>query len=252
MKKVFILLGATLLAGSAFGEVLSNGPTNGATVYSCTSVPIEMVFVKGGTLANSGGTSIAVSDFYIGKYEVTQKQWLDVTGSISPSKTYFGDNYPMSSVNWDDTQEFIVKLNAMVGGNGFRLPTEAEWEYAARGGSSPQGFAYAGSNTANDVAWYRGNSNSKAHVVGEKNKANGIGAYDMSGNVWEWCKDWFGGSSGENPIPVPFTSSGTTRVVRGGSWNDDETSSTVSYRGVGSPNNRSGNLGFRLAYSSNP
>jgi formylglycine-generating enzyme required for sulfatase activity len=260
MKKVFILLGFALLSGGSSGEVLSNGPANG-NVYECrvydgtTSVPIEMVFVQGGTLQNKNTSgAIAVGDFYIGKYEVTQKQWLDVMRSYPEIPPNFnsgvGDNFPIYNVSWNDAQAFVTKLNAMNGGgNNFRLPTEAEWEYAAKGGSSQQSYTYAGSNTVDDVAWYSGNAG-KTHAVGTK-AANFIGIYDMSGNISEWCQDYYGGSSGESAIPIPTSTLSSARVIRGGGWNYAETNCTVSYRNFVSQTFHT-NCGFRLVCRTTP
>jgi len=134
--------------------------------------------------------------------------------------TFTGDNLPVEQVSWNKTQDFIKKLNQKTGKN-YRLPTEAEWEYAARGGNKSKGYKYAGSNNINDVAWYTSNSNSKTHEVGTK-LPNELGIYDMSGNVWEWCSDWYGenyyGSSPSNNPKGPGT--GDDRVLRGGSWDD--------------------------------
>jgi formylglycine-generating enzyme required for sulfatase activity len=262
MKKVFILLGFALLGGGAFGEVLSNAPANGyaytCPVYTCITLPIEMVFVQGGTLQNKNTSdAITVQDFYIGKYEVTQKLWLDVMGSYpgaAPNSTYgLGYNYPMYYVSWEDAHRFIDSLNKFYGNGKFRLPTEAEWEYAAKGGSSQQSDTYAGSNTVGGVAWYTSNSSSMTHPVNDNAKvANTIGIYHMSGNVREWCQDWFDGSIGENAIPIPTPTSSTNRVLRGGGWNSDAAYCTVSYRNYGTPDYRIGSNGFRLACSSNP
>ena len=216
------------------------------------SVNIEMVYVAGGTFM-MGATSeqgsdaaydekpahnVTVSSFYIGKYEVTQKQWVEIMGS-NPS--YFkGDNLPVEQVSWNDIQDFIKKLNAKTGKN-YRLPTEAEWEFAARGGNNSRGYKYSGSNTLSNVAWYTDNSGSKTHPVGTKSP-NELGIYDMSGNVNEWCSDWYGSYSSNSR-----RSSGSYRVMRGGSWGIHAWSCRVSYRGYGSPGDRYGSDGFRLA-----
>ncbi len=218
---------------------------------------IEMVFVKGGTF-QMGCTSeqsdcnddekpvhtVTVSDFYMGKYEVTQKQWKEIMGN-NPS--YFkGDNLPVERVSWNDIQEFLKKLNQKTGMN-YRLPTEAEWEYAARGGVKSRGYKYAGSNDIDEVAWHDGNSGNKTHPVGQK-KANELGIYDMSGNVWEWCSDWYSssyyGSSPQNNPQGP--SSGLHRVARGGSWYDYARYCRVARRDFSGPGIRYYALGFRL------
>ena len=176
----------------------------------------------------------------MGKYEVTQGLWKAVMGN---NRSYFksGDNYPVENVSWDDCQEFISKLNSLTGKN-FRLPTEAEWEYAARGG---QGFKYSGSNNLDEVAWYIDNSGSKTHAVGLK-KPNAMGLYDMNGNVWEWCSDWYGNYSGDavsNPLGA---NSGSYRVLRGGSWLGNGFNCRVSNRFNNSPSFRYIYLGLRL------
>ena len=165
------------------------------------------------------------NDFYIGKYEVTQKLWKAVMRS-NPS--YFkGDDLPVEGVSWNDCQAFISELNAMTGKR-FRLPTEAEWEYAARGGNKSRGYQYSGSNTLGDVAWYKGNSGSKTHVVGEK-LSNELGIFDMSGNVWERCQD-------------------LTNLV-GGGWDTVDRFSRCSYRDSVKTYYSVGSLGLRLALS---
>ena len=224
-----------------------------------------MVAVKGGTFT-MGGTSeqgsdaygdektthsVTLSDYYIGKFEVTQELWEAVMGS-KPSynggwtnKYGVGKNYPAYRVSWDDCQTFIRKLNSLTGAN-FRLPTEAEWEYAARGGNRSRGYKYSGSNNINDVAWYKDNSGSNTHAVGTKSP-NELGIYDMSGNVWEWCKDWYGNYSSGSQTNPQGPSSGSYRVSRGGSWNRSAGFCRVSYRGNGTPGGRYNNLGLRLA-----
>ena len=191
--------------------------------------------------------SITLSDYYIGETEVTQEFWQAVMGS-NPS--YFSGNpqRPVEYVSWNDCREFIVKLNDLTGKN-FRLPTEAEWEYAARGGKESQGYKYSGSNTIGNVAWYYNNSNSTTHDVKTKSP-NELGIYDMSGNVWEWCEDWYGDySSGSQKNPTG-PSSGSSRVLRGGSWgNGGARGCRVSGRSNGYPNDKCDVSGFRLALS---
>jgi formylglycine-generating enzyme required for sulfatase activity len=185
----------------------------------------NMIYVEGGTFmmgSNEGEAdekpvhSVTVNSFYISKYEVTQKEWINIMGS-NPS--YFkGDNLPVERVSWNDVQEFIKKLNQKTGQK-YRLPTEAEWEYAARGGNKSNGYKYSGSNNKDEVAWYYNNSNSKTHEVGTK-APNELGIYDMTGNVWEWCSDWYDENYYKNsPSNNPKgPNSGDYRVLRGGSW----------------------------------
>ncbi|MCD4832475.1 MAG: formylglycine-generating enzyme family protein [Bacteroidales bacterium] len=215
-----------------------------------------MVFVKGGTFQMGSNNSdknepvhtVSVSDFYIGKYEVTQKQWQDIMGT-NPSGLK-GDNLPVERVSWNDIQEFLEKLNQKTGKN-YRLPTEAEWEYAARGGSAGSPTTYAGSNTIDDVAWHDGNSKNKTHPVGQK-QANELDIYDMAGNIREWCSDWYGSSYySSSPVNNPQgPSSGSSRVFRGGSWSYDDSRCRVVFRNGYNPDVRSISIGFRLALSS--
>jgi len=217
---------------------------------------IKMVAVQGGSFKMGSNDSddekpihtVTVNDFYIGKYEVTQAQWKAIMGN-NPS--YFkGNNLPVENVSWNDIQEFIQKLNAKTGKN-YRLPTEAEWEYAARGGAKSRGYKYSGSNSLGGVAWYNSNSNSKTHSVGQK-QANELGIYDMSGNVWEWCSDWYDSKYyKKSPAFNPQgPSSGSIRVFRGGSWDYFESFSRVAYRSDFYPGFRYFIIGFRLALSS--
>jgi len=227
----------------------------------------EMVFVQGGTFT-MGCTSeqgsdcendekpahqVTVSSFRIGKYPVTQAQWKAVMGSY-PSELYNTgcDDCPIESVNWDDIQEFIKKLNVQTG-NTYRLPTEAEWEFACRGGLKSAHYKYSGSNILDEVAWYDGNyKNSKhgsqgtTHPVGKK-KPNELGIYDMSGNVFEWCSDWYGIYTNSAQTNPKIPSSGSYRVLRGGSWGDGARYCRVSYRDYNSPGGRNADCGFRLA-----
>ena len=215
----------------------------------------NMVFVKGGTFqmgSNKGDSdekpihSVTVSDFYIGKYEVTQKEWKDVMGS-NPSK-WKGDNLPVEQVSWNDVQEFIKKLNSKTGLN-YRLPTEAEWEFVARGGNKSNGYKYSGSNDIGSVAWYNSNSGSKTHSVGGK-KANELGIYDMSGNVYEWCNDWFGNYSSSSQTNPKGASSGLFRVYRGGSWASSAKFCRIADRYHRYPDSSNYYIGFRLSRSS--
>lgn len=227
--------------------------------FTVNGVSFEMVRVEGGTF-RMGATSeqgsdvwdnekpvhsVTLSGYYIGKTEVTQVLWEAVMG-INPSR-FKGDYLPVENVSWDDCQEFIRKLNSMTGQN-FRLPTEAEWEFACRGGNNSRGYKYSGSNNLGSVAWYDGNSGNKTHPVGTK-APNELGIYDMSGNVWEWCADWYGDySSGAQTNPTgPY--GGSNRVYRGGSWNYDVGRCRSSNRDFYYPWIRDIILGLRLALS---
>ncbi|MCL2073318.1 MAG: SUMF1/EgtB/PvdO family nonheme iron enzyme [Marinilabiliaceae bacterium] len=221
------LLGVSHTSGvNTIKKTSSSGTKRNGEIWNPDG--IEMVYVEG-----KGSGIMATPGFYIGKFEVTQEQWQAIMGS-NPSN-FKGSNLPVENVSWNDVQEFINKLNARTGRN-YRLPTEAEWEYAARGGNLTKGYEYSGSNSVNDVAWYTENSGSSTKTVGTK-KPNELGIYDMSGNVWEWCQDW-------------YDSSNQYRVIRGGSWNRGAAYGRVSYRHDTTPSYRSNNLGFRLAFSS--
>jgi formylglycine-generating enzyme required for sulfatase activity len=214
-----------------------------------------MVAVKGGCFemgSNDGDSDekpvhrVCVSDFQIGKYEVTQAEWEAVMGG-NPSKHNGCARCPVEQVSWNDIQEFLEKLNAKSGLQ-YRLPTEAEWEYAARGGAQSRGYTYSGSNDLAAVGWYDNNSGSQTHPVGEK-QANELGLYDMNGNVWEWVNDWrdssYYANSPSNDPQGP--SSGSYRVNRGGSWDSGAASARVAFRGSSDPSYRAAYLGFRLA-----
>jgi len=189
---------------------------------------------------------VTLSDFYIGKYEVTQALWQKVMGN-NPSSSK-GDNKPVTNVSWNDVQEFIKRLNGMTGGN-YRLPTEAEWEYTARGGSQSRGYKHSGSNNIRDVGWYQSNSKNTTHPVGTK-KANELGIHDMSGNVFEWVHDWFWDYNSSLQTNPQGPSSGSERVVRGGSGSGAASLTRVSVRGGFAPNDFGNWLGFRLVRTS--
>ena len=219
-----------------------------------TNITFNMVYVQGGTFQMGSNDSeaysdekpihsVTLSDYYIGETEVTQELWEAVMGN-NPS--YFkGSNKPVERVSWDDCQEFIRKLNQKTGKN-FCLPTEAQWEYAARGGNKSRGYKYAGSNTIGDVAWYYDNSSSSTHPVGTK-LPNELGLYDMSGNVWEWCSDWDGDYSTSSQTNPMGPSTGSDRVLRGGCWYNGAHYCRVAYRYSSNPDRRIFNSGFRLA-----
>ena len=240
---------------------------------------IEMVFVQGGTFTmgctdeqgsdcydkEKPAHQVTLSDYYIGKYEVTQGLWKKVMGNNPSRFINCGDDCPVESVSWNDCQEFISKLNQLTGKR-FRLPTEAEWEYAARGGSKASyQTKYAGSNALGEVAWYNQNSDVNysggyeykgrklgTHTVGTK-KPNALGIYDMSGNVWEWCNDWFGDYSSGGVMNPKGASTGSNRVIRGGSWGYYGYYgyfNRVSYRDDENPRNSGPNIGIRLVFSS--
>ena len=192
---------------------------------------------------------VTLSSYLIGKHEVPQALWEEVMG-CNPSKNKQGGDYPVENVScWFDCQEFIEKLNARTGMK-FRLPTEAEWEYAARGGNRSKGYKYAGSDDLDEVGWYGDNSEEYTHPVGLK-KPNELELYDMSGNVWEWCQDWYGDymeESQTNPTG-PQSGKGGFRVLRGGSYWHDARYCRVSSRYFDDPGSGNGNFGLRLVLS---
>lgn len=240
----------------ALPQPVPDASSTGNQTFTVNGVSFNMIKVQGGTFT-MGATSeqgsdaysdekpthqVTLSDYYIGETEVTQELWQAVMGS-NPS--YFsGMNLPVEKVSWDDCQTFITKLNQLTGKN-FRLPTEAEWEYAARGGQKSRGYKYAGSNTLSVVAWYTDNSGSKTHPVKQK-QANELGLYDMSGNVLEWCQDWYGSYSSNAQTNPTGPSSGPSRVFRGGSWGYSASNCRVAYRNFNSPGYRYYYLGFRV------
>ena len=219
----------------------------------------NMVYVEGGTFM-MGATSeqgsdadsdenpihqVTLSSFSIGRYEVTQEEWQAVMGS-NPAE-FRGSKRPVENVSWNDCQEFIRKLNAMTGKQ-FRLPSEAEWEYAARGGNRSRGYKYAGSNDLSSVAWHDDNSGGQTHEVGSK-QPNELGLFDISGNVWEWCQDWYdpnyySSSPSSNPCN---TAAASTRVGRGGSWYGKAKKCRIPQRHKGAPDFKDDDMGLRLA-----
>lgn len=187
--------------------------------------------------------SVTLSSYYIGKTEVTQALWKAVMGS-NPSK-FKGENLPVENVSWDDCQVFVRKLNSLTGQN-FRLPTEAEWEFACRGGNNSLGYKYSGSDNIDNVAWFDCNSGRKTHFVATKSP-NELGIYDMSGNVWEWCSDWYDKYSSGAQANPKGPESGSCRVFRGGGWGSYAGYCRSSNRGYNTPTHRHDRLGLRLA-----
>ncbi|MDR1029459.1 MAG: formylglycine-generating enzyme family protein [Treponema sp.] len=243
---------------------------NTVSTESVRNVPANMVRVEGGTFL-MGGTNgdsdekpvhtVTVKSFYMGRTEVTQKEWKEIMGN-DPS--YFkGDNLPVEQVNWYEAVEYCNRLSLKEGlspayqgsGNnivcdfnatGYRLPTEAEWEYAARGGNrDAMAYEYSGGNSIDRVAWYNENSDSSSHPVGMK-QPNSRGLYDMSGNVWEWCWDWYGSYSADSQTNPTGASSGNGRVRRSGGWYASAANVRAANRDNGTPWYRSNNLGFRV------
>ena len=250
-----------VLTTNASSSVASGASLSGNTIIIPVKdgISIDMIRVEAGTFTMGATTEMKdpwddekpthqvtlTNDYYIGKYEVTQALWKAVMGK-NPSN-FKGDNLPVEEVSWNDCQKFISKLNSITGKT-FLLPTEAEWEYAARGGKKSRGYQYSGSNNLSDVAWYTDNSGSKTHTVGSK-QANELGIYDMSGNVYEWCQDWKGSYSSSSQVNPTGDNSGSGRVVRGGSWGHTARGCRSSYRNLFTPGNRDIGLGLRLVLS---
>ena len=237
---------------------LNNDGVPDRKMITVNNVSFNMVRVEGGTFsmgatAEQGSNAqddekpihqVTLSTYFIGETEVTQELWQTVMGN-NPSY-HSGRMLPVEKVSWDDCQSFIARLNLLSGQN-FRLPTEAEWEFAARGGNESKGYMFAGSNNWEEVAWYEGNTSlgNGTHDVGTK-QANELGLYDMSGNVNEWCQDYYGVYGSDAQINPVGSSTGNFRVYRGGDWNNGLLKCRTSARDKGVPRNSSIVLGLRL------
>ena len=266
--KLAISAERNLSTGSRSGDIpLSAGEVSATSVVtqqgSAWYESFDMVLVPGGTFtigAQSADASAAnydaraytteapvhqveVADFYLARYEVTQEQWEAAMGS-NPS-TVVGEKLPVTSVSWDDVQEFLEKLNA-ASGKTYYLPTEAQWEFAARGGAESDGTLFSGSNVLGACGWYYSNSGGSVQEVGQK-QANRLGIYDMSGNVREWCQDWFDYYTANPAVDPSGPASGSMKVNRGGSWRTPAVNCRNSYRHIDYPYEASNDLGFRVA-----
>ncbi len=219
----------------------------------------NMVLVEGGTFTMGAADNqlkdaesdekathqVTLPSYYICKYEVTQNLWTLVMGN-NPS-SFKASLQPVEDVTWNDCQQFIEKLNSLTGKD-YRMPTEAEWEFAARGGNQSKGYKYAGSNSIGEVAWYSANSGNSPHDVGKK-KPNELGLYDMSGNVYEWCQDWKAPYSRKAQTNPTGPEEGTYRVNRGGRWCGSARACRTSDRSMSAPDYHFYHLGMRLAHS---
>lgn len=263
MKKIFCLLLVVALFASCGNDGGSSNPVQNPSGPDCLEITVngvsfKMIKVEGGTFkmgSNNGEEdekpvhSVTLNGYYIGETEVTQALWETVMGSNPSYRDAKGYNKPVSDVSWNDCQEFISKLNQLTNRR-FALPTEAQWEFAARGGNKSQGYEYSGSDNIDDVAWYHDNidfhNSPFFQPVGEK-QANELGIYDMSGNVCEWCADWYGdypSSSQTNPTgPL----NGTARVARSGSWDFNAYGCRPTSRKRYSPDFGEYSNGLRLA-----
>lgn len=264
MKKLlFMLLCLALLAGCDKNNETNKGAVYGETfVETVSGLDMKMIFVEGGAFS-MGATAeqeddandcdspneypvraITLDSFYIAECEVTQSQWRKVMGS-NPSCSE-GEDLPVENVSWNDAKEFCEKLSELTGRK-YMLPTEAQWEYAARGGKKSKGFKYSGSNDSDDVAWHFYNSDNSIHSVKTK-LPNELGLYDMSGNALEWCQDRYRNKYDESDTINPAgPSSGSSRVRRGGSWFADVRDCRVSSRGGEAADYRDSGSGFRVA-----
>lgn len=235
----------------------SSSGSSSTKTFTVNGVEFKMIKVEGGTftMGATGGMideaidcefpshKVTLSSYYIGETVVTQELWVAVMGH-NPSENK-GAKLPVEHVLWIDCQKFISKLNDLTGEQ-FRLPTEAEWEFAARGGNKSKGYKYSGSNILDDVAWYEGNSGGHTHSVGTK-RPNELGIYDMSGNVWEWVNDWYSDYTAEaqNNPTGGTTGNGFVRIDRGGAMDCSGIYCRISFRDNG--NGEYYYVGLRLA-----
>lgn len=252
-KSIVILVISVLILGGALSYFFWPKPhPNKERIEELVK---NFVYVDGGTFLmgspdSLGDTdavqhSVYVSTFYMQPTEVTQELF-ELVMDINPSENKAWKDMPVTNVSWEDCQSFTKKINEITGKE-YRLPTEAEWEFAARGGAKSQGYLYAGSNNLVEVGWFKDNSGEAIHIVAEK-RFNELGLYDMSGNVWEWCSDWYGpyrldAKGSDNP---KGPDNGQRRVMRGGCWNNNVYGCRTAHRVRRDPDSRHGSYGFRL------
>lgn len=256
MKIFYYLFGGIIILASLTMVSCNNKAPLSDTDFEVNGVKFRMIAVEGGSFM-MGATpgqgedarenekpahKVTVDDFLIGETEVTQALWFAVMGNNPSHFKSDQGNFPVENVSWNDVQTFIKKLNEITGQQ-FRLPFEAEWEYAARGGKKSTDKKYAGSDDVDEVAWYKDNAGGKTHAVASK-RANELGIYDMSGNVWEWCEDWYGEYETTELVNPQGAVSGDKIVMRGDSWYNGE--SRVSFRRGYRPNTQGPDYGFRI------
>ena len=263
-----VVIGLFTMMISCAGVLFAQTQGTGNHIFTVNHIPLKMVFVKGGEMQLGCVTdqddsckadetpvhTVSLTDFYIAETEITQAQWMAVMGQNNNPSYWKGNTLPVERVSWEECQRFIIRLNKYLAselpeGYRFALPSEAQWEYAARGGLKSAHTRYSGGNDITKVSWFYGNSNQRTHDVRIK-EANELGVFDMSGNVWEWCADWFDenfyaeNTDWNNPLNVNETS---YRVLRGGSWNYAAPYHRCSSRDRGSIHSRYEDCGFRVA-----
>ena len=268
IQQKMVALGVLAVMVAFAGALSAQTQGTGNRVFTVNHIPLKMVFVKGGEL-QLGCTenrddsckareipphTVTLTDFYIGETEVTQAQWMAVMGRDNNPSYWKGNTLPVERVSWAECQRFVARLNKSLAaelpqGYRFALPSEAQWEYAARGGLKSAGTRYSGGNDLKQLAWFYANSNERTHDVRVKT-ANELGLFDMSGNVWEWCQDWFNenyyseNQDWKNPLN---DQEATYYVLRGGSWNYAAPYQRCANRDYGSMHSRYEDCGFRVA-----
>lgn len=255
------IMGACLLASCDSDKTEFNANDDGTAVLTSKGVDYEMILVEAGTY-RIGATAemqnitpheeqpahevTLTKDYYLGKTEVTQELWEAVMGDIDPAARLQGKNMPVINVSWDDCQKFVKKLSELTGKQ-FRLPTEAEWEWAARGGKKTHSLQFSGSKYVERIAWYKSTANAAPQMVQTMDK-NELGFHDMSGNVWEWCQDaHFTYPAEAQTDPCPKADSTYTFVMRGGAWNCGQSDCRYTSRSSFEGTSSNSNLGLRLA-----